>query len=111
MNCAPQYEEKCKIDPATVASFLGAANVKREPGSYDQEGNGQGGPQYGGDDGPWPPAEGLGEQDIRQYMQVSGQPNVISVRFRPKISAEYSAETVSVLISYFGISAEMLCFG
>ena len=56
-----QYEEKCKIDPATVASFLGAANVKREF-DPDQEGNGQGG-QYG-DDGPWP-GEGIGEQDIR----------------------------------------------
>ena len=66
-----QYEEKCKIDPATVASFLGAANVKREPGNYDdQEGNGGHYGGGGGDDGPWPGGEGVGEQDIRQYMQV-----------------------------------------
>ena len=44
----------------------------------------------------------------------SGQPNSISVRFWPKITTKHSANTVSVLISYFGrnwsILAEIYLF-
>ena len=47
---------------------MGNANVKREPGN--EEDNGEPYDGGGGDDGPWP-ADGIGEQDIRQYMQVS----------------------------------------
>ena len=58
-----QYEEKCKIDPARLPGFMGAANVKREfDPDADQEDNGQGG--HYGEDGPWA-GEGIGEQDIR----------------------------------------------
>ena len=38
----------------------------------------------------------------------SGLPNVISVLFRPNISAEYSAETISVFYICFSVSAETL---
>ena len=49
---------------------MGNANVKREPGNEEDNGGPYDG--GGGDDGPWP-ADGIGEQDIRQYMQVSYQ--------------------------------------
>ena len=62
-----QYEEKCKIDPARLPGFMGAANVKREfDPDADQEDNGQGG--HYGEDGPWA-GEGIGEQDIRHVTE------------------------------------------
>ena len=60
--------EPCKAIESCPCSFLGNANVKREPGNEEDNGGPYDG--GGGDDGPWP-ADGIGEQDIRQYMQVS----------------------------------------
>ena len=45
---------------------------------------------------------------IMQLIESSGQPNVISVQFRPNISAEYLAKTISVFKTCFGISAKTL---